>query len=252
MSARLRGQRISRDELIRESRDVLKNAGVRHHSRALLLSWASAEVITSDNPAFRQLQPQVLKRDSTPWVRAYAIVSQFLKEHGLAITLATAATENGGALPEVFDAASSADSQLSGIIETAPPKRTIGQIVARTQTTPPRQRPALLDLPEINLRRDQSPSPRSILDYDALHIAKTATRTSPLPIRAEERPQPTKKKGIAPRKAGKGKTRTPKKEPKAGLIVISSPGKSPHRLPSDADLQSDFVIEEIRPPAHKK
>jgi hypothetical protein len=235
MSARLRGQRISRDELIVESREVLKNAGVTNHSRALLLSGATAELIKSDNPAFQQLRPRVLKRNSIPWIRAYAIIAQYLEEHRLPITLETIQTENGGPIQAVNDAASSADSQLSDAIAAAPEKASVAENVRQLQNRP---------RPVIEVGKSESASPEPVVE-------EKEVKAEPSPVREEEKPQPTKRKRSAPKKtAGKGKVRTtPRRE---AVLCISSPGRTPDDIPSDSELQSDFVIEEIRPRASKK
>jgi hypothetical protein len=218
MSARLRGQRISRAELITESREVLNAAGVRNHSRALLLSLASTEVIASGDPQFAQLQPHVVKRDSAAWVRAFALVTQFLAERQLKVTLDTADIEHREAAAAVGDSSSSAEVQLTGLLEGAPPKRSLQEKIASTDRKLP------------------------------------AAATPPPPAEKEE---PPKRKGAAGRRgaaAAKGKARgvtsTPPKDGKGGVVFISSPGKH-QDIPSDSELQSDFVIEEIRPKEKK-
>jgi hypothetical protein len=215
MSARLRGQRISRAELIAESREVLNAAGVRNHSRALLLSLASGEVIASGDPQFAQLQPHVVKRDSAAWVRAFALVTQFLAERQLKVTLDTADVEHREGTAAVSDSSSSAEVQLTGLLEGAPPKRSLQEKISGGDRKP-----------------------------------RTVATPPPAPVEKEE---PPKRKGAATRKAAataKGKARggtaTPQKENKAGVVFISSPSKQ-QDIPSDSELQSDFVIEEIRP-----
>jgi hypothetical protein len=219
MSARLRGQRISRAELIAESREVLNAAGARNHSRARLLSLASSDVIASGDPLFAQLQPHVVKRESTAWIRAFALVTQFLAERSLRVTLETTEVENRQPQRAVADSSSSAEVQLSGLLEGAPPKRSLQEKIAATPT-------------------DRKPPPAA---------------TPPTPVEKEE---PPKRKGAGTRKgaaAAKGKPRggtsTPQKENK-GVVFISSPGKH-QDIPSDSELQSDFVIEEIRPRERK-
>jgi hypothetical protein len=215
MSARLRGQRISRAELIAESREVLNGAGVRNHSRALLLSLASSDVIASGDPLFAQLQPHVVKRDSEAWVRAFGLVTQFLAERGLKVTLDTADVEHRQGPHAVSESSSSAEVQLTGLLDAAPPKRSIQEKIAGTDRKP-----------------------------------RTVATPPPAPVEKEE---PPKRKGAAARKgaaSAKGKPRggttTPQKESKGGVVFISSPGKQ-QDIPSDSELQSDFVIEEIRP-----
>jgi hypothetical protein len=229
MQSHLRGQRISRNELIQESRDVLKNSGVRYHSRALLLSLATSEVISSEDPAFQQLHPRILERNTTPWVNAYAIVLQYLAEHNLSITLDTAGIEKGERFPTTSDSGLTADSRLQELIEAAPPKRKVSQIVSAGKQSP-----------EIELPKPRNPSRRSGLDSETLNAVKTATRTSPV----SEKKEVVKGKTV--------KARTPRREEKTNLLHISSPRRKVHEITSDSDFHSDFVIEEIRPRASKK
>jgi hypothetical protein len=227
MSARLRGQRISRAELIAESREVLNGAGVRNHSRARLLSLASSEVIASGDPLFSQLQPHVAKRDSAAWLRAFALVTQFLAERGLKVTLGTTEVENREPPGAIGDSSSSAEVQLTGLLEAAPPKRSIQEKMAGTDRKPPTA---------------------------AAPAAAAAAAAAATPSPSAEKEEPPKRKAAATRKgaaAAKGKPRaagasTPQKESKGNVVFISSPGKHLD-IPSDSELQSDFVIEEIRP-----
>jgi hypothetical protein len=234
MSARLRGQRISRPELIQESREVIKKAGVEDHSRALLLSRLGIEVLASSNPAFAQLRPRTLVRDSPQWKTAYAIVFQYLTEQRLTITISTASTE--GVSPPAISAQSSstADERLTDLIESAPPKRTIQKGVVSI----PKQ-------PSVEPLKQQSTVPPVVEKPE-----KTEEKV------AQEAP---KRKGQAQRKGGKAvktsrrtSSTTPKKENRPDILFISSPGNTPQDIPSDSDLQSDFVIEEIRPRATKQ
>jgi hypothetical protein len=97
-----------------------------------------------------------------------------------------------------------------------------------------------------------------VLDYDALNLVKSATHTSPNPAEEAQQPGPAKKKrtGRKGGKGGKGKARggtgTPRKEVRANVLRISSPGTALQEAPSDSDLQSDFVIEEIQPRGNKQ
>ena len=103
MQKRVRGQRISRAELIAESRAVLAEAGVGNNSRARFLSEVSGLVVKSDNPSFIQLQPTISQHDSDAWLRAYELVFRFLRENGLKETLGAVENEFAqGPLPRVL------------------------------------------------------------------------------------------------------------------------------------------------------
>jgi hypothetical protein len=215
-------------------------------------------VIVSDNPLLAQLRPRIAKRDADPWVRAYALVFEYLAEHGFNVTIDTTTIENGSPLAPGGDASSTSDQQLSAAIEAAPPKRTVGQILAPPAKATPKRPPSLV-LPDIEPPKERSPSPRSVLDYDALKIVPSAARTSPVasPPKEEKKPEPPKRKAVARKGAKAVRTKTrpgttpPRKDGKANVLFISSPGNTQPDMPSDSDLQSDFVIEEIQPRAAK-
>jgi hypothetical protein len=84
-----RGQRISKAELIRESREVLDKAGVRRHSRAEFLKLVSAAVHESDNPLFLKLKPTVHSQNSNAWTLSYSFILQYLTQFNLNSTLET-------------------------------------------------------------------------------------------------------------------------------------------------------------------
>ena len=103
MQRRVRGQRISRTELIAESRRVLAEAGVGNNSRARFLSEVSGLVVGSTNPSFLQLQPTISQHDSDAWLRAYELVFRFLRENGLKATIGAVESEFGqGPLPQIL------------------------------------------------------------------------------------------------------------------------------------------------------
>lgn len=126
MNPNLRGQRISRQELIIESQEVLQNAGVGNHSRAQFLVEVSREVVGSDNPLFCQLQPKIHSHESESWIRAFSLVFQYLTEHNLQSTLSAVEAEfNQGKLPKELTTfrKGEASTHLMRIIKNAPQPR---------------------------------------------------------------------------------------------------------------------------------
>jgi hypothetical protein len=93
--SRLRGQRISRTELIRESRETLQRFGVGNHSRAAFIRKISSEVVGSTEPIFVQLQPKLLPHDTDAWANAFSVVFEFLKRNKMTLTLETVEVEAG-------------------------------------------------------------------------------------------------------------------------------------------------------------
>lgn len=126
MNPNLRGQRISRQELISESQEVLQNAGVGNHSRAQFLVEVSREVVGSENPLFCQLQPKIHSHESDSWIHAFSLVFQYLTEHKLQSTLSAVEAEfNQGQLPKELTTfrKGEASTHLMRIIKSAPPPR---------------------------------------------------------------------------------------------------------------------------------
>lgn len=126
MKPNIRGQRISRLELITESQQVLQDAGVGNHSRAQFLVEVSREVVGSDDPLFCQLQPKIHSHESEPWIRAYSLVFQYLTEHNLQSTLSAVEAEfNQGQLPKELTTfkKGEASAHLMKILNYAPPPR---------------------------------------------------------------------------------------------------------------------------------
>jgi hypothetical protein len=93
--SRRRSQRISRTELIRESREILQGCGVGNHARSAFIREISTEVVGLQRPIFLQLQPKLLPHDTEAWDNAFCVVLRFLKRYKLAFTLATIGVEAG-------------------------------------------------------------------------------------------------------------------------------------------------------------
>lgn len=115
----VRGQRISRSDLIKEARGVLKEAGVGNNSRAKYIRMISEEVVGSDKPIFCQLQPNLKPHESQAWLSAFALVFQYLAENKLVETRHTIETEfgQGEVLEDIGTQNGTADDQLQQLIE---------------------------------------------------------------------------------------------------------------------------------------
>lgn len=90
-----RGQRISHAELVNESRECLREAGVGNHERAMFITEMSRAVVEERNPILYQIQPKVRFRDSKGWKKAYDLVFAFIVENNLQLTLETVGIEMG-------------------------------------------------------------------------------------------------------------------------------------------------------------
>lgn len=254
MSSRTRGQRISRPELIRDSRAALIQAGVGNHSRALFVSEISRDVVGSEHPAYAQLQPHIKKRDTEAWERAYVIVNQYLALHNLKITLDTTTIETRVPPPKPSLEDSTADEQLGDLLDSAPPKLRVKDRIAKAKQTQgaakPRGKAAAAEA------EAAKPAPKK-----GATAATAATAGSALPITPAkgDKEEPTKKtpatstrkagaKPIQKRATAKGGP-TPSKD--GPPLVIASPASGRKDLGSESE-PSDFIIEDVKPARKKK
>ena len=90
-----RGQRISHAELVAESRETLREAGVGNHERAMFISELSKAVVGNKSPLLYQIQPKVRFRTSKAWKKAYDIIFAYIAENNLEKTLETVGIEMG-------------------------------------------------------------------------------------------------------------------------------------------------------------
>lgn len=90
-----RGQRISHAELVAESRETLRDAGVGNHERAMFISELSKAVVGNKSPLLYQIQPRVRFRTSKAWKKAYDIIFSYIAENNLEKTLETVGIEMG-------------------------------------------------------------------------------------------------------------------------------------------------------------
>jgi hypothetical protein len=95
LPSRVHGQRISRPELVLESRAYLERAGVANNLRAEFISHVARLVVKNPNPLFAQHQPATAESQLTAlyWADAYDLVARFLSDNKLAFTRGTADTE---------------------------------------------------------------------------------------------------------------------------------------------------------------
>jgi hypothetical protein len=94
LEAHIRGQRISRRELVSESQDAMKACGADRRLRAEFLSKLAGVVRGDANPLLFQLRPEIRAAPNERlWSEAYQIVCQFLKDGELELTLDAAKSE---------------------------------------------------------------------------------------------------------------------------------------------------------------
>ena len=127
MERRLRGQRISREELIEESRKTLEEAGVANNARAKFIKEVSKEVVGSRDPLYAQLQPKIIQHDSQAWIKAFALMFQYLNDNNLTETVSTIEVEFGqGPLPDEIleDQGVDSDKEFNDLLAGIPKKTT--------------------------------------------------------------------------------------------------------------------------------
>jgi hypothetical protein len=99
LSEKCRGQRISRRDLILESKERLKECGVDNRQHAYYSRLLAEAVVGNPNPLFAQRQPKKPKSAETvAWKEAYAIAIQFLKDFQLNETLTALKVERPGVI----------------------------------------------------------------------------------------------------------------------------------------------------------
>jgi hypothetical protein len=111
LPSQVRGQRISREELIAEARAMLDNAGVNNSLRAEFIAELAPLVVGNRAPILCQQQPKVRPFQDRFWEAAHRLVADYLLENRLAHTIRTASVEFP-AFPEGHISASSSSAQL--------------------------------------------------------------------------------------------------------------------------------------------
>ena len=95
-----RGQRISHADLVAESRETLRQAGVGNHERAMFITELSRAVVGHKSPLLYQIQPRVKFHTQKEWKKAYDLVFAYIAEHNLEKTLETIGIEMGETLQQ--------------------------------------------------------------------------------------------------------------------------------------------------------
>jgi hypothetical protein len=227
MSRRSRAQRISRSDLVRDSRSALIQAGVGDHTRARFIRLVSSEVVGSRHPLYAQLQPHVIPhRGNRAWDRAYAMIFQYLTEHGLDVTLETTSVETNQAPPKSFASDSTADEQFDELMEFAPPKSTVAERIAKSRKP--------------NSAAKRGPSP------EQQHVPKRSFATSEVAANVEAAKKTatgsSKKKPLQKRSTGRPQDSPPR--------TVASPGSRKGRI--DETETNDFIVEDIKGRANKR
>ena len=150
MNRRLRGQRISRQELIEESRKVLDAAGVANNARAKFVTEIARIIVGTPEPIYTQLQPKIIQHDTQAWIKAFALMFQYLNDHNLTETIAAIEAEFGqGPLPnevledQGIDSNRQFNELLAGIPKKMPFKARVLEFMERTEKPKPVQKPKL-------------------------------------------------------------------------------------------------------------
>jgi hypothetical protein len=197
VSQKCRGQRISRRDLVLESKQCLKECGVDNRQHAYYSRLLAEAVVGNPNPLFAQRQPKKPKSAETvAWKEAYAIAIQFLKDFDLNETLTTVKAERPWiikykcklnlSLAHISGSASVA-SISSQPDETPPPKKKPNLTVIppdRAEDTeirsPTRHSPVgkeiLVPVPDPSVKKP--PSPRLAPLADSTKPNKKASRSS--------------------------------------------------------------------------
>jgi hypothetical protein len=89
LDQRIRGQRISHQELVAEAQAVLLRSGVKNQAQADFINLLSKVVVGNPNPIFCQLQPRIRESCSPSWLSAWDLVSSYIAQNNLALTLDT-------------------------------------------------------------------------------------------------------------------------------------------------------------------
>jgi hypothetical protein len=140
VSQKCRGQRISRRDLILESKQRLTECGVDNRQHAYYSRLLAEAVTGNPNPLFAQRQPKKPKSAETvAWKEAYAIAIQFLKDFALNETLTTLKVER----PWVIKYKCKLNLSLAHISGSA----SVASISSQPDETPPPKKPNLTIIP---------------------------------------------------------------------------------------------------------
>jgi hypothetical protein len=93
LDRRLRGQRISHAELVKESQQQLQECGHGNIFRAKFIRLLAEAVVSGDSPILFQQRPSIREPPTNHWQDAYRLVWRYLQEHNLHLTREAALTE---------------------------------------------------------------------------------------------------------------------------------------------------------------
>jgi hypothetical protein len=118
LASQVRGQRISREELIAEAGVEHDKAWVNNCLRAEFIAELAPVVSHNPAPILCQQQPKVRPFPDKFWETAHHLVADYLFENRLVLTLKTASTE----FPAFPDGHISASSSSAHLLELAQPR----------------------------------------------------------------------------------------------------------------------------------
>jgi hypothetical protein len=93
LERRLRGQRISHAELVKESQQQLQECGHGNIFQAKFIRLLAEAVVSGDSPILFQQRPSIRDPPTNHWQDAYRLVWRYLQEHSLDLTREAALTE---------------------------------------------------------------------------------------------------------------------------------------------------------------
>ncbi|OHT13297.1 hypothetical protein TRFO_16628 [Tritrichomonas foetus] len=269
LNPNLRGQRISREELIAESQEVLLNAGVGNHSRAQFLVEVSQEVVGNDNPLFCQLQSKIHSHESESWIRAFTLVFQYLSEHDLQSTLSAVEVEFGqGELPvELTRRKGESSSVFQSIMRYAPPPRAttfkervhtyIEEVEQHDMELQAEEDEELLQrrMNRRNVAQETTRASPKVAPVEDINRSRTQSqsRSSQQRNRQQKRVEASRPSPqITPKVSNQShQIETPVERPKASASKSKSARRSVKKkrpTSRSSELSDDFVIEEVIPP----
>lgn len=247
MNPNLRGQRISKEDLINESQEVLLKSGVGNHSRAQFLSEVCQEAVGSQNPLFSQLQPKIRSHENQSWITAFRLIIQYLVEHELRLTIKSIESEfNQGKLPK----------ELTDYNQVEIDDK-FEQILRASSPLPPKSFQERVEEYMDDVKQHDLESKKSQISNDQKPKASTRKTPTAKPYRNENgastNPKPQKNRSTK-KPSTKQAPQTVISKPaskNANKSYIKSKSSTTSRQQSkkmqmdDSDLIDDFIIEEV-------
>jgi hypothetical protein len=194
LPSQVRGQRISREELIAEARAELDSSGVNNSLRAEFIAELAPYVSHNPTPILCQQQPKVRPFPDRFWEAAHQLVADYLFENRLELTVKTASVEFA-AFPKGHITASSSSAQLSDLAQPRDEECFSDRVKKQGEARklPPPPEPAAPPPPEESPKKSPAPRP----------ARKKAAADGDKPGKT---PPARRGKGKAPPAKGKGTT----------------------------------------------